>query len=32
MRNGFDDLTSRLNVAEENTCDINNMTTGIFKT
>lgn len=32
MKNGFDDFTSRLNVAEENTSDINNMTTGIYKT
>lgn len=32
MKNGFDDLTSRLNVVEESTSDINNMTTGIYKT
>ena len=32
MKNGFDDFTSRLNVADENTSDINNMTTGIYKT
>lgn len=32
MKNGFDDLTTRLNVVEESTSDINNMTTGICKT